>query len=580
MEPNDRSPRLSRSIFVVLVAALMGCGPSGSPRHVAAKSRLLPMDSRPTLAVLIVVDQFRADYISRFRSLLDGGIARIAREGLMFEQAYHEHATTQTCPGHASLATGLPPSRHGIIGNRWYDRASQQMVGCVSDSDYPSFAGASGVSPMKLRATTIGDWIKEASPGSRVISVAGKETAATLLAGHEAEGAFWYDRGAGRFTTSRYYGSSEPEILPWFARTRPISSLACDSWERVDGPRDVRLADPDDEPWEIEGSRVFPHRLPCHGGSSAASDERDVAAPTLAAEIRATPFLDDLVLALAEASLDRFELGRDGSPDLLAIGLSATDFVGHRYGPDSQEVLDQVRRLDRRLAVFLQRLNEKVGLEKTLIVLTSDHGVTSCPERDHEHRLERVTDYDLEGRLASTMAAKLGEGRWVAGFEKAQVYLVDHSARAEEAAFEALSSEPSIARVYRNELLAGRGSSSDGQNDPFLPLMRASWNADRGGDLMIRVREGWLVSDTPTGSDHGTPYEPDTHVPLIFLGPGIAAGRNSEHVSVYRVASSIASALGVPYPGDLPDGPLPLGHRVSPASDIESNELVGEDEPR
>src|SRR5213593_290111 len=187
MEITHRSRRLPRAFLIAVVAALVGCGEAPS-RRPKIGSGLLPMEMRPALAVLIVVDQFRADYLSRFRTLLDGGIARIVREGLVFDQAYHEHATTQTCPGHASLSTGLPPSRHGIIGNRWYDRATQQMLGCVADADYPSFSGSSGVSPAHRQAPTIGEWIKDASPESRVISVGGKDTAATVLAGRGADG--------------------------------------------------------------------------------------------------------------------------------------------------------------------------------------------------------------------------------------------------------------------------------------------------------------------------------------------------------------------------------------------------------
>jgi arylsulfatase A-like enzyme len=309
----------------------------------------------------------------------------------------------------------------------------------------------------------------------------------------------------------------------------------------------------------VADARVFPHKLPCSDNPLGPAEGGGAGSSELYSELRISPFLDDLAFDLAEDAVDKYELGRDGSPDLLALSLSATDFIGHRYGPDSQEVLDQLRRLDRRLGIFLDRLDRKVGLARTLVVLTGDHGVTSCPERDPAHRAQRVNKGQLRRRLEAALISRLGPGGWVEGLEADQVYLAHDSPRVEQAAAEALEKEPSVERVYRSgELEAGARPSQGPAGDAYLPLMRASWLKGRGGDLMIRVHEGWMITESPFGSEHGTPYPADMHVPLIFRGPGIGAGSRPEPVSVYRVAPSIAQLLGFPYPPDLPEGPLPM----------------------
>jgi len=554
------------AMLCLALAATAGCG-GGEPSRGQAGAAPPPRaaDGRPSLAVLIIVDQFRADYLTRFASRFDGGFARLQREGLRFDGALHLHATTQTSPGHASLSTGVPPSRHGIIGNRWYERESRQMVGCVQDAASPAFTGrGAGVSPSRMLAPSLGEWIKNASHYSRVVSISGKETAATLLAGRKADAVFWYDRAAGRFTTSRYYASSEPEILVRFAKDKPVSALACASWERLDGPGDLPEADPDLEPWEPPAFGGFPHRMPCPEGSGPPAMPA-VKAQGLESEVRLTPYLDDLTLDLAEDAIVEYELGKDGAPDLLAISLSATDYIGHRYGPDSQEILDQLRRLDRRLGRFLERIDRDVGLDHALIVLTGDHGTTSCPERDPSHRLERVQTPELERRLEKAMTSRLGRGPWVAGIEADQVYLVDDSARSASAALEELAQEPSMAHVYTREELAGEAQSPA---DEYLPLMRASWTRQRGGDMMVRLKQGWFLSESPTGSEHGSPYPDDMRVPLIFRGPGITPGARAERVAVYRAAPTIASLLGQAWPSDLPEGPLPMspGSPMSPGA--------------
>ncbi|HKQ63261.1 MAG TPA: alkaline phosphatase family protein [Candidatus Polarisedimenticolaceae bacterium] len=528
-----------RRAVLALVAALLAAATWARPEK--------PPRKPPRLAVFLVVDQLRADYLTRFASRLDGGLRRLQREGFVFDEAHQEHAVTETGPGHASLATGLPPSRHGIIGNRWFEAG--KGVGCVDDPEIAGHFGGLGASPQRLLAPTLAEWIKRASPESRVIAVSGKDRSAILMAGRVGDGVFWYDTKAGGFTTSTFYAKEPPEPLRALREAGALGLLACRAWERLDGPNDLPEADADDRPWEPEGDRTFPHKLPC----PATGTPTVPPSAELLSALRFTPFFDDKILELAEGAIERYRLGADATPDLLTISLSATDFVGHRFGPDSQEVLDQVRRLDRRLAQFFERLDRKVGLDRTLIVLSADHGVAACPEHAPAGGAQRVKLAEVGMRLKAALRAGMGEDVALPEVEGSQIYFKQSSDKLEQVLADALRNEAWVAHVYRRSELA---SSAAGE-DRFLPLMRASWTAGRGGDLMVLQREGWLLSSAGSGSDHGTPYEYDSHVPLIFRGSGIAPGHSAERVAVYRAAPTIAKLLGVPAPADLPDGPLP-----------------------
>ncbi|PYT09803.1 MAG: hypothetical protein DMF49_01095 [Acidobacteria bacterium] len=528
--------------------------------------------------MLLVVDQMRADYLSRFSSRLSGGLVRLEQEGMVFEEAYQDYANTETAPGHASLITGLPPSRHGIVGNQWYDRSSHETIYCIPPGE-----------PLRyLDASTLGEWIKKESPASRVVAVSGKDRSAILMGGREADAVLWYDPEKGRFTTSDRLvrrARAAAEISGWLAGLDPVSKLSCAVWDRLDGPGDLPEAHPDDDACEPENGRLFPHRLPCLGGLL-----RSKGPGSLAEEVGETPYFDEMILDLAENAIDRFALGADDAPDLLAVGLSATDLIGHRYGPDSQEMLDQIRRLDRRVGLFLRRLEEKVGAGRSVVVLTSDHGIVSCPESDPRKLARRIFLKDFKQKLEAGMMQRLGPGRWIEAIEGNNIYLAGSPddprparslsvpyERIEREAAGQLSQDPAVVAVYpRSELgslpssrhsqvapfsqpsRSSPSSSSSGADDPFLPLMRASWKAGRSGDLMIRIQEGWLLGELRTGTSHGTPYGYDTHVALIVRAPGLLPGRSSEHVSAFRVAPTIARLLAVPFPAGLPSGPLLL----------------------
>src|SRR6266566_189699 len=310
---------------------------------------------RPKLVVVITVDQMRPDYFTRWKSQLSGGLAQLANEGAFFTDGYQDHAVTETAPGHSTILSGLWPAHTGIISN----------TEGVQDSLAPLLGTTGpGASPRRFRGTTLFDWLKASDPTARALSVSRKDRGAILPIGHAKEQVYWYQSGL--FTTSKYYSDTLPAWVQSFnARHLPFKA-ANTTWTLL--LPDSAYKEEDNEPWENGGAGVvFPHRLPPDSVQAAAA-------------VAGVPAMDSLTLLFALEGFEALHLGRKGT-DLLAVSLSTTDAVGHAFGPDSREIHDQVLRLDHYLAWFLKRLTDRVGRDNIVIVLTSDHGVTSYPER-------------------------------------------------------------------------------------------------------------------------------------------------------------------------------------------------------
>src|SRR6266700_2839280 len=310
---------------------------------------------RPKLVVVITVDQMRPDYFTRWKSQLSGGLAQLANEGACFADGYQDHAVTETAPGHSTILSGLWPAHTGIIRN---SEGVQDSAAALLDVAGP------GASPRRFRGTTLFDWLKAADPTARALSVSRKDRGAILPLGRAKEQVYWYQSGV--FTTSRYYADTLPSWVQAFNARRVPFRAAGLTWDLLLPPS--AYSEADSEPYENAGhDYTFPHRLPADS-------------PLAALAFGGIPTMDSLTLAFALEGVRALQLGRGGT-DLLAVSLSATDLVGHAFGPDSREIHDQVLRLDRYLAWFLQQLLVRYTRESVLIVLTSDHGVTPFPER-------------------------------------------------------------------------------------------------------------------------------------------------------------------------------------------------------
>ena len=534
--------------------------------------------------MLLAIDQLRADRLS---PALQGGLGRLQREGRVFRDAAYRHAFTETCPGHSVMLTGRDPARTGIPGNDYVDPETLVSHYCVEDPSpdaailgVPAGAPADGRSPRNLQADTLGDWMKAQRPGTRVFSVSGKDRAAITTAGQHPDAAYWLARGASpRFVTSRYYLASLPDWVRAWRGDKVLAGIP-DTWTYL--PESVRAmsAGPraDDHPNESALlSRTQPHPL---RRDPPDADRLPPPARYPAERLYVTPYADGVTLAFAKDLVVNENLGRGPETDLLIVALSATDLVGHFYGPESWEAHDALVRLDAGIGDFLDFLDARVGEGRMVVVVTADHGVLPLPEwlvaqgrsvcPVKEGRIDpRPLLAGLEAHLDAAFGAARpaprpgesdGRGPWFAvessrltlnRMRVASAGIDEHVVL--EAARRYLEGQRGIVRVWsRDEVLAGKGP------EPMATFYRNSWQPERAGDLAVQSGEDCLMSDRDTGTSHGSPYAYDRAVPLVFYGPGIVPGDVHTLASPVDIAPTLARLLGFKAPSDLDGSPLPL----------------------
>ena len=495
--------------------------------------------SRPQLVVLLVVDQLRSDLLDRYGDLWIGGFKRLRADGHVFTRASHDHAVTSTAPGHASLSTGVYPSRHGIVTNLWTERSGDKWVPVENIDDSTVFYVGSpehrGGSPRHLMRSGFAEWLLEASPQSRIASVSGKDRGAIQPAAHaRAAYVYWFEGAIGRFVTSTYYRNSDPAWVTAY-NTGPLQRHRSDTVWNVVAPRSTfSRANADTSANEADGARTFfPHSFAKEGGNLP-----------FWVWWENTPLVDVVTLEMAESMVTSLDMGRDDAPDFLSVSLSATDRIGHRFGPLSREQLDNLLRLDRELGEFFDFLDARVGRNRWTVMLSADHGVLDSPE-------DRKARGEYGHRLTPAENAKLDSLRARADST------ANKSAAARELVRE-LKRLPIVADAWTHEDLARAQ-----QPDSFAVLQKRSmWPGRLSGRFSrqgVEFRYVPGIYGAPRGSGHGQPYWYDRHVPMIFLGPGITAGRDPSRAATVDFAPTFASLLGIPFPKDLDGKVLKLG---------------------
>jgi predicted AlkP superfamily pyrophosphatase or phosphodiesterase len=543
---------------------------------------VLTAAERPALVVVISVDQLRSDYLERFRPYFGKeGFRRFLEKGAVYPEARWRHANTFTGPGHASIGTGLDPRHHGIVGNSWFDRVRDHAVYCAEDR------GASWIgpppnapripirpaSPENLSAATVGDRLKEHYPGTRVVGLALKDRSAVLMAGRKADAVIWFEERFARFVTSSYY-PPRPTLLaindrlPAFLESHRVWDLSgkipADAMERLtfDPPE---LYEFKSQPEGV--SPGFPHSLPT------------------ARAVVSSPYGDELMLELAREVLVDFSLGRSstGAPDLLFLGLSATDYYGHWFGPDSREIAEGIVRLDAALGEFFRWLDDRVGKDRCLVFLTSDHGVQQIPQvaramhaartgKDDPAIAGRVnlengagdaaTVYDgsvdrfkLELFLAKkygyelkSSAPNVTEGA-IRYFEEPSLYLNRTVLRRRGLDVERVKEDvrawasklPGVAAAFTNtQLVDGEASGT-----PLGVAVERSFRPDRSGDILMALKPGWMWSyGRDAGTTHGQFVDDDRRVPVAAWGAGVEPGVYPVEVTPLSIAKTIGAIFG------------------------------------
>ncbi len=518
----------------------------------------------PRLVVVISVDQMRADYLERFRPYFgSGGFNLLLEQGANFTDCHYRHAITKTGPGHAVILSGVHANIHGIIANEWLLREwpVPEQVNCVEDRDSALLGQApravrspggvleakAGRSPRHYLAATVGDQLKlRHGARAKVFGVADKDRAAILMSGKLADGAYWTEEG--RVVTSTYYRPELPAYLTAFNAEQRAEQLHGREWTRLLDPAIYESTQgPDDAPGEsatVGFTRTFPKRL--DGGRAQIGKDYYEA-------FGYTPWNNDLIADLARVVIAQERLGEaDGAPDLLAVGFSQPDKIGHAYGPDSHEVMDSILRLDRTLAGLFRFLDEKIGLANCTIVLTADHGAAPLPERNPSQG-GRVRGADFDRVVFAALDRRFGEladhERWAVrdglGYHLNPAALAQKQlppAAVEEVIRAAMAEIPAVAAAYTRTQLT-----TPAPLDAIGEALRLSYYPPRSPDVLA-VLKPFFIDRPVIGTTHGTPYDYDNHVPLVWFGSGVQPGMHPERVGVDDLAPTLARLLGVPAP--------------------------------
>jgi len=502
----------------------------------------------PKLLVVISVDQFSANLFDEYRPQFTSGLARLA-SGTMFRNGYQSHAMTETCPGHSTILTGDHPARTGIVNNNWIDQSiarSDKSVYCAEDETVPGTSSiAYKVSPRHLLVPTLGELMKARWPGSRSVAVAGKDRAAVMMGGHNPDQR-WYWTGA-KYDTD-LAGVAMPPVVA------KVNALAAAGLASARGPLGTT-------PFCESRSR----EVAISGGGKPVGSGRLARDAGDQAAFRASPEFDGDTLALAAALVDAMQLGKRADPDLLTIGLSATDYVGHTYGTEGEEMCLQLTELDREIGDFLDVLDSR-GIDYA-VALTADHGGNDVPERE---RLAGVADAvrvdpalniasmgkALVARLGLSGPGLLGDGSY------GDIYLdrglrASDRARLLQAAVAAYRAHPQVEAVFTaSQIAATPVPTTPPESWSLIQRVRASYLAGRSGDFFVLLkRDVTPIANTTTHvATHGSLWDYDRRVPILFWRPGTSGTAVEHSVETTDIMPTLASMIGLPVQPGSVDG--------------------------
>ncbi len=531
----------------------------------------------PKLILQITVDQLRGDLPLRYYDRLgEGGFRYLLDSGTVYGNGHHRHANTETIVGHATLATGADPSVHGMVGNVWLDQVSGELTYNVEDPRYPVLSKGAGVdkkteidptqrtarsngrSPSRILVSTFSDELTLMQGGqSKVFGVSVKDRGAISMAGHTGK-AFWFSKKSGEFITSRFYYDDYPQwVMDWNAG-QPADRYTGKSWDLLHDQASYLFGEADDRPYEIDFpgyGRTFPHPFGAREGKYFT---------TL---LTVSPAGDELTLDFAKALIENENLGHDEKPDYLSISFSSTDYIGHVFGPSSLESEDNILRLDRTLADLFGFVDEKVGLNKTLIVLSADHGAAEAPgylrELGFEADTVDPTAWDKAGAIENLkMRFGIGEAL-IATYFHPYLYLNREviaekdldQAEVEAAVAEELSHFDGVALALSSSaLLSGQV--------PDTPLVRSilrNFNPNRSGDIYLVFEPNRFIAEfdgLTVAASHGSPWRYDSYVPIIFAGMGVPAQRIGRLVETVDIAPTLSFLIGAKPPSGATGRPL------------------------
>ena len=500
----------------------------------------------PRLLVTVVVDQMRADYLQQFSRHWRNGFRTLLDQGLVFENARYPYFVTVTCAGHATIATGALPHRHGMINNTWWQRKERTLTGCSSDPSTTEITYGRpirfGNSAVNLLIPTLADELRSQKPGARVVSVSMKARSAISLAGHAGDAVVWFDDPSGSWATSSAFASGPVNAVKEFVERNPYEKDLGRVWT-LSGSSGSYLK-PDAGVGErppVGWNGLFPHPINGRGGIDTQFFNL----------WQASPLADAYLGRLAASLVDSFSLGQRQITDYLGVSFSVLDDVGHAFGPESREVEDVLRQLDVTLGALIGHLDAKVGRANYVLALSADHGVAPIPIPPKGGRI--VTE-DLRERIEDALVSAWGplqKGTYVESVNFTDVYFaggVFDRLRADtqllSMVIRSVEAIPGVARVLRTDQL------SETSKDPMIRMAALSYMSGRSGDLMVVPKEYWFLGgrNVAAATTHGTPHDYDTHVPVILFGGAVKSARSSTNVTPADIAPTLGSLAGVRLP--------------------------------
>ena len=512
----------------------------------------LEKQQQPKLVVVLVVDGLPQEQVQRYRHQFgQGGFRRLLDQGAWFSDAHQAHGVTVTAVGHAAILTGAYPYQHGIINNSWVDPNSMASVYCTQDTNYTYLGeetkASDGTSPANLRVSTLGDELRYATGNqAKVVSVSGKDRGAILLAGKTGT-AYMYNTKSGNFASSTYYMAAYPQWHQRFHADKPQNRFYGKQWRPLLA-ESAYAGDASDDiiaPHEADVNNRFPFTFASKSGKPDAE---------YYGKIFTSPYLDELTFDFARAAVEGEKLGNNLAQvtDVLTVSLSSHDAVNHSYGPESRMSHDHLQRLDRLLANFLDYLDKKVGLDKTLVVMTADHGFPNVPEFAQSNKLDaqRLDGSKLMLQLNQHLYEKFGVEK-IARKWSPPNYFLDYELlekknlnreEVENVATRFLLNAAGVANVLTRTQLEN-GSIPDHR---INKLMQRAWHRQLSGDIVVVAKPYWYFSSATKGTSHGSPYRYDTNVPLMIMGkPWIKAGNYGTYAEVMDITPTLAHILRV-----------------------------------
>lgn len=522
-------------------------------KYAFSQSAYIPPD-RPKLVVGIVVEQLKYDQLETLRDKLgENGIRTLINEGTYFRNASFDYILTQSSPGHATIATGAEPSSHGITSDTWFVPLKNELINSTRDVSVNPVGGSfeSGLhSPANLQASTFSDELVMASKNrSKVFSVGISEHSAILTAGHSANAAYWFDNTTGTWMTSSYYITMLPGWVNDFNSRKYADTYLGGSWDRFRQESDYTDCLPDSNRFEtgFNGSVTFPYDLKKIRAKWGAGAKKDFSL------LRETPYANSLTTAFAQELIGHEKLGKDDFTDHISICYSATDNIGHRFGPSSVEMADAFFRLDDEIGKLLKYLNDSIGKRNILVYFTSSHGISEIPDVLKSSRIP--AGYFLQNQalqlLRSYLNAVYGEGNWVKGYSEKQVFL--NRTLIEDARLSLDEVQKKVARflVQFNGVSAAYPYSAFEANDfsnGNLKRIINNFSPQRSGDVIVVLNPGWVEKEGDQVTNHNSPYEYDSHVPLIWYGWTVNRATVTRKVNITDIAATLSSLCRVPFP--------------------------------